>query len=53
MKESFIIDDRPSEHPEVVARRRKQWANLPESEKNRIDKEIDEFLARNRAEEKK
>lgn len=48
----FMIDDRPDEHPEVIARREKEWNDLPPDVRERIDREVAETVARVKAQRK-
>ena len=49
MTEVFIIDDRPDDDPEVVARRKKEWDELPEHIRQEIDRRVEATLARIKA----
>ena len=42
----IILDDRPSNHPEVVARRKAEWNALPKEVQEEIDKRVQEGIKR-------
>ena len=46
MSDIFILDDRPDDDPEVVARREKEWNELPPDVREKIDREVKEAIAR-------
>ena len=46
MTNIFVIDDRPDDDPEVVARREKEWDELPEHIRQEIDRRVADAIAR-------
>ena len=46
MTNIFVIDDRPDDDPEVVARREKEWNELPEHIRQEIDRRVAETMAK-------
>ena len=46
MSDIFILDDRPDDDPEVIARREKEWNELPQEIREKIDREVAETVAR-------
>lgn len=53
MSDIFILDDRPDNDPEVIARREKEWNELPQEIRERIDREVEEGIARMNARKQK
>ena len=51
MKDIFILDDRPVNHPDVVARRKKQWEELSPEKQAEIDRRVAEGIARIKAQQ--
>ena len=46
MSNIFILDDRPFNHPDVVARRKKQWEELSPEKQAEIDRRVAAMQAR-------
>lgn len=46
MSDIFILDDRPDDDPEVIARREKEWNELPPDVREKIEREVAETVAR-------
>ena len=45
-KDMFILDDRPDDDPRVIARREKEWNELPPEKREEIDKSVAKAVAR-------
>ena len=45
-KDMFILDDRPDDNPRVIARREKEWNELPPEKREEIDKSDAKTVAR-------
>ena len=52
MSDIFILDDRPDDDPEVIARREKEWNEFTPEEQAEIDRRVAEMLARISAKKK-
>ena len=46
MSDIFILDDRPDDDPDVIARREKEWNELPPDVREKIEREVAETVAR-------
>lgn len=46
MSDIFILDDRPDDDPEVIARREKEWNELTLEEQEEIERRVAEMKKR-------
>lgn len=52
MSDIFILDDRPDDDPEVIARREKEWNELPPDVREKIERDSAEAVAYTMAQRK-
>lgn len=52
MSDIFILDDRPDDDPEVIARREKEWNELPLEMREQLERDSAEAVAYTMAQRK-